>query len=135
MKNKFLVIFATLIILTVGLGCGLMDRVEKTATGSENTNTNKTLSDRAIDTVAGEDRIGVPECDEVMDYLSAEASNPDDNFVTKAVKKTALNKFRSQIKKGVEENNTNKVELANTCKDFKKNLDTFKSEEESNSSS
>jgi len=135
MKNKFLVIFTTLIILTVGLGCGLMDRVEKTATGSENTNTNKTLSDRAIDTVAGEDRIGVPECDEVMDYLSAEASNPDDNFVTKAVKKTALNKFRSQIKKGVEENNTNKVELANTCKDFKKNLDTFKSEEESNSSS
>ncbi len=52
-----------------------------------------------------------------------------------SLKKTALNKFRAQIKKGVEENNTNKVELANTCKDFKKNLDTFKSEEESNSSS
>lgn len=132
MRNRFLAIFTTLIIFTVGLGCGLMDRMEKTATGSENTNTNKTLSDKAIDTVAGEARIGVPECDEVMDYLSAEANNPDDNFVTKAVKKTALNKFRSQIKKGVEENNTNKVELAKTCKDFKKNLDTFKSEEESN---
>ena len=130
MKNKFAVIFTSIVLLSIGLGCGLVDRMQKTATSSENANSNKTLTDKAVDTAVGEERIGVPECDEVMDYLAAEANNPDDNFVTKAVKTTLLNKFRAQIKKSLEEEKADKVELAKTCKDFKKNLDTYKAEED-----
>jgi len=130
MQNKFPAIFATLIILAVGVGCGMVDRVQKTVTGSENTNanSNKMLTDTAVDKVVGEDRIGVPECDEVMDFLVAQANDPDDNFVTKAVKTTLLNKFRDRMKRSIEEQKANKVELAKTCKDFKTNLDTSKEE-------
>ena len=113
MQNKFPAIFATLIILAVGVGCGMVDRVQKTVTGSENTNanSNKTLTDTAVDKVVGEDRIGVPECDEVMDFLVAQANDPDDNFVTKAVKTTLLNKFRDRMKRSIEEQKANKVDL------------------------
>lgn len=117
------------------MGCGMADRVQKTVTGSENTNSNvknKTLTDSALETVAGEDKFGVSECDEVMDFLVAQANDPDDNFVTKAVKTTLLNKFRDRMKRSIEEQKANKVELAKTCKDFKRNLDTSKAEEESN---
>lgn len=132
MRTKFTSLFTLSIILAVSLGCGMFDRVQKTVSGSENANSNKTLTDKAVDAAVGEERIGVPECDEVMDFLIAEANDPDDDFVTKAFKKTALNKFRKEIKKGVEENKADKVELAETCKDFKKNLVTFKAEEEGN---
>ncbi|MBA2335833.1 MAG: hypothetical protein H0V90_12980 [Blastocatellia bacterium] len=134
MQNISSAIIITLIILAV-MGCGMADRVQKTVTGSENTNSNvknKTLTDSALETVAGEDKFGVAECDEVMDFLVAQANDPDDNFVTKAVKTTLLNKFRDRMKRSIEEQKANKVELAKTCKDFKRNLDTSKAEEESN---
>ncbi|CAN5525745.1 MAG: hypothetical protein ACR2M8_02790 [Pyrinomonadaceae bacterium] len=134
MQNISSAIIITLIILAV-MGCGMADRVQKTVTGSENTNSNvknKTLTDSALETVAGEDKFGVSECDEVMDFLVAQANDPDDNFVTKAVKTTLLNKFRDRMKRSIEEQKANKVELAKTCKDFKRNLDTSKAEEESN---
>lgn len=131
MKNKFTVIFTTLILLSICLGCGLVDRVKKTVTGPENVNSNKTLTDKAVDTAVGEEKIGVPECDEVMDFFTAEANNPDDDFVTKAVKATVLNKMKESFKKSLEENKTDRVELAKTCKDFKVNLDKYKAEQES----
>ena len=134
MQNISSAIIITLIILAV-MGYGMADRVQKTVTGSENTNSNvknKTLTDSALETVAGEDKIGVAECDEVMDFLVAQANDPEDNFVTKAVKTTLLNKFRNRMKISIEEQKANKVELAKTCKDFKRNLDTSKAEEESN---
>ena len=53
---------------------------------------------------------------------AAEANDPDDNFVTKAVKKTALNTFRDHVKKSLEESNTNKKEVAKFCTEFRDNL-------------
>ena len=56
MQNISSAIIITLIILAV-MGCGMADRVQKTVTGSENTNSNvknKTLTDSALETVAGE---------------------------------------------------------------------------------
>ena len=133
MRNTFPAVFM-LIILAACLGCGILDRAHKSVTGSENlnSNSNKTLTDRAVDTVVGEDRIGVPECDEVMDFLSTQANNPDDNILEESAKKMALNKFRQEIKRRVEEQKADKVELAKTCREFKRNLDTSKADEESN---
>jgi len=57
-----------------------------------------------------------------LEVLVVEANDPDDNFVTKAVKKTALNTFRDHVKKKLEESKTDRKEVAKFCKDFKDNL-------------
>ncbi len=132
MKNRVSGSVALFILLTVGLGCGLVERIQKTATGPESSNSNKTLTDKAVDTTVGEAKIGVPECDEVMDLLAAEANDPDDNFVTKAVKATFLNRIRDSIRASVEENKNDKEELAKTCREFKSQLQKFKAEQEAN---
>lgn len=116
-------------ILPLLLGCGLADRLQKSVTEGNsnsvaaNVNANKTLTDKAVDTAVGEEKIGIAECDEAMDILEAQANNPDDNFVTKAVKKTALNTFRDQLKKNLEDNKTDKKEVAKFCKEFRDNLE------------
>lgn len=135
MVNKVLLLA---IVLFVGFGCGMIDRAKRAATegGSNSTtvdvNANKTLTDKAVDTAVGEKKIGIAECDEAMDILSAEANDPDDNFVTKAVKKTALNTFRDHVKKSLEESNTNKKEVAKFCREFRDNLEDSKNEEDTN---
>jgi len=126
MKNLLVGLFSIAILMAAGLACGMIDRV----TGSESGNSNATLTDKAVDTAVGESKIGVPECDEVMDMLAAEANNPDDNFVTKAVKGTVLNRIKESIKTSVEENKNDKVELAKNCREFKTQLQKYKAEEE-----
>lgn len=117
----------------VGLGCGLVDRIQEETVGSKPAaNSNKTLTDKAVDTTVGESKIGVPECDEVMDMLTAEANNPDDSFVTKAVKQTFINKIKESVKQSVEQNKSDKAELAKNCKEFKAQLEKFKAEQEAN---
>jgi hypothetical protein len=124
MRNK---LFTLAIVLPLLLGCGLADRVMKSAEPEVNKpkieiSSNKSLTDQAVDTAVGEEKIGIAECDEALDLLSEQASNPDDNFMTKAVKKTALNTFRDQLKKNLEENKTDKKEVAKFCREFRNNL-------------
>ena len=125
-----------------------MDRAQKAVTGSNSNSSiapssggvsnsaasNKTLSDQAVDTAVGEKKIGIPECDEAIDILEGQANNPDDNFVTKAVKKTMLNTFREQLKQNLEENKTDKKEVAKFCKEFKDNMAESLKEGNTNSS-
>ena len=118
------------LILTAVLGCGFVERLQSTDSGANTVNSNKTITDKAVDTAVGESKIGVPECDEVLDMLAAEANNPDDGFVTKAVKATFLNKLKESIKRSVEENKGDPAELAKTCKEFKTQLQKFKTEQE-----
>lgn len=119
-----------LLILAAVLGCGFVERLQQSESRSNAANSNKTITDKAIDTAVGESKIGVPECDEVLDMLAAEANNPDDGFVTKAVKATFLNKLKESIKRSVEENKGDPAELAKTCKEFKTQLQKFKTEQE-----
>jgi hypothetical protein len=138
MLNKIVLL---IFILVLGLGCGLMNRVQKAVTESNSNtitsppsaNTNKTFTDTAVDTAVGEKKIGIAECDEAMDILETQANNPDDNFVTKAVKKTMLNTFREQLKKSLEENKTDKKEVAKFCSEFRDNMEKSLKEENSNS--
>jgi len=134
-------IFAIAILLPVLLGCGLADRVQKAVSDQPATNSavanvssNKTFTDKAVDTAVGDEKIGIPECDEAIDILEAQANDPDDNFVTKAVKKTALNTFRDQLKKSIEENKSDKKEVAKFCREFKENMEDSLKEKNSNSS-
>ncbi len=131
MKNIFGFILVASILLFVVLGCSKINPFsDKGKEANASPASNKTLTDKGVDTVVGEEKIGVPECDEVMDMLTAEANNPDDNFITKAIKATALNKIKQSIKESVEENKNDKVKLAKNCRDFKTQLDKYKAEEE-----
>ena len=129
MKNKFTTITVSLVLLFVSLGCGLSDQVQKTVGGTDNTNSNKTLSDRAVDTAVGEEKIGVAECDEVMDMLTAEANNPDDGYIVKAGKAVFFNRVKESIRKSVEQNKGDPKEIAKNCREFKAELEKFKAEE------
>jgi hypothetical protein len=124
MRNFSNVFAATLILLSV-LGCGFTGSSDKSGS-------NRSLQDEAVDTAVGKSKIGVPECDQVMDELTAEMNNPDDNFVTKAIKATFLNRIKDSIRESVEKNPDDKIELAKTCKEFKAQLDKYKAEEAAN---
>jgi len=99
MKNKSnLVIIGSLLLLAT-LSCSLLKRgTEKPGSNSQKDASNKTLTDKTIDTVVGDDKTGIPECDEVMDLIQAEANNPDDDFVTKAAKALIFNRIKQAIK-------------------------------------
>lgn len=134
MRNLF-VLFAVVVVLSLAvLGCnwsfgGSKSSETNTAKPSTSPNSNKTLTDKGVDAVVGEGKIGVPECDEVMDMLTAQANNPDDDFVTKAAKQFFYNKIKEAIKKNVEDNKTDKAEMAKNCKEFKTQLENFKPQE------
>lgn len=118
MKNESLGIIALAIVLFVTLGCGSLGSDQKAGA-----NSNKTLTDTAIDTAVGDQKIGVAECDEVIDMLTGFANNPDDNFIVKAGKQLIANKIRESLKQSIEENQANKAELAKDCKQFKTELE------------
>ena len=116
----------------------MIDRAKRAATEPDSNtakidvNSNKTLTDKAVDTAVGDKKIGIVECDEAMDILVAQANDPNDNFVTKAVKKTALNTFRDHVKKSLEDSKTDKKEVAKFCREFRDNLEDSASEDNTN---
>ena len=132
MKNLFIASSALILLTLVVLGCGSINPFADKAKSNANQASNKTLTDKGVDTVVGEETTGVPECDEVMNMLAAEANNPDDNFVTKAVKATFLNKIKESIKESVEKNKNKNgtADLAKTCRQFKDELVKYKAEEQ-----
>ena len=130
MRNKYSFIFALLILAAVGLGCSSINPFSGSK-DSNNTTKDKSLTDKGVDVTVGRSKIGVPECDEVIDRVEAEMNNPDDNFVTKAVKATVLNRIKDGIRESVEKNKQDTVELAKTCKEFKAQFEKYKAEEQS----
>ena len=114
----------TLLVVAV-LGCSAINPFSDKGKNTSN----KSLTDKAVDTAIGEEKTGVPECDEVLNLLAAEADNPDDNFVTKAIKATFLNKIKQSIKESVEKNKNDKTELAKNCREFKTQLEKYKADE------
>ena len=132
MRNKLFALLALSLLVAVVLGCGSINPFSSKSKTNSSQASNKTLTDKGVDTVVGEESTGVPECDEVMDMIAAETNNPDDNFVTKAIKATFLNKIKESIKKSIEENKNKNgtADLAKNCTEFKKQLVKYKAEEE-----
>ena len=134
MKNKLFALLALFVLVAVVLGCGSINPFSSKGKSNSSTGSNKSLTDKGVDVAVGDESTGVPECDEVFDMINAETNNPDDNFVTKAIKATFLNKIKSSIKQAIDENknkNANSTaDLAKTCTDFKKQLIKYKAEEE-----
>ena len=119
MKNFFTIIMTGALLMAT-LGCGLVSRFQDETTGSSNSN--KTIGDKAVDVAVGDTKIGIKECDEVVEILNEQINDPEESFVTKALKRTILNQFREQLKQSLENNNTDKKAVAEFCREFKKNL-------------
>lgn len=130
MKNTASLLLTLALILSSGLACSLVSHAEKNEPPKDTSGSGKSLEDRGVDIMVGEKKIGVPECDEVIEFFNKEIDNPDDGFVTKAVKRTVLNQLKEQFRQAIEENKTDKKELAKVCKDFKQNLEQYKQESE-----
>lgn len=128
---KYIIAFISVIILLgVVLGCSRLNPFADRRTAPP---TNKTYTDKAVDTAVGEEKIGIPECDEVMDMITEIANNPDDGFVSKAIKATFINRIKTALRNAIEESKNKKekdnVDLARECRDFKKQLEKYKAEE------
>ena len=124
MKNAFSIL-AALAMLGSILGCSVLRHAQNTVStqpSNSNATDNRTITEKAIDTAVGDEKVGIPECDEVIDMLVAQTNDPEDNFVTKAIKATALKKFREQVKKGLESSNTNRKDTVQFCSEFKTEL-------------
>lgn len=140
MKNKYIFALVSLVLLAAITGCSWWNPLASKPESNRNTAakdnkatpapSEKPLEDKAIDTAVGEEKIGVPECDELVESLVAQNESPDDGYVAKAARQFALNKIRESIKKSIEENKNDKVQMAKDCKEFKQELDKYKSEEE-----
>lgn len=134
MKNKFALLSVILILLISVLGCSFYNPLSKSSADSSNTAVvqDKSLSDKTIDAAVGDEKIGVPECDEVVDFFAAESRSKDDNYLTKATRQYVFNKIREQFKESIKENKDDTAKLAKECKEYKKQLDKYKAEEDAN---
>ena len=124
-KNTKFSAIACAVLLAFCLGCGVVERFRTGSGEGQNsgvTNSNANLSDQALGAVVGEEKIGIAECDDAMAILVREANNPEDNFVVRAGKASLLNTFKSQIKRFLENNNTDRAMVADFCREFRKNL-------------
>lgn len=135
MKNKLSILSVIAVLIIAVSGCGLISRMQKSTveTGnSRSTESNKTLTDKTVETAVGDEKIGVPECDDLLDYFAQESKSNDENYVTKATRQYFMNKIRESIKQSMEENKGDKVKMAKECKEYRKQIDKYKAEEESN---
>lgn len=136
MKNKFVLSIASSALLISSLACSFYNPLKGGSDAPQNNNStttksdDKSLSEKAVDSTVGEDRIGVPECDELLDYISDQSKNQNDDFVSKATREFFLNRIRESVKESVEKNKNDTEKLAKNCKDYKKQLDKFKADED-----
>lgn len=127
MKNKFVFLVSLAVLFISVLGCSYYNPLE----GSSNSaaNDNRTLSDKAIDSTIGNEKIGVPECDEIFNFFADQTKSPDDDFVTRAAREYALNKIRERLKQSIQEHQGDTAAMARECRKFKTELDKFKAQE------
>ena len=125
--KKYENLFAVIALVSVvGFGCGYLGGSDPSAAD----NSNRSMTDRAIDTAVGRSNLGVPECDRILDAIELELNNPEDNFVLKAAKATALNRIKDGIRQKIEQNPNDKAGLEKTCREFKTQFDQYKSGEQ-----
>lgn len=137
MSNKIGLFIAGIIIFLAALGCSSVGKgIDKITGGGSQANSsstsdgNKSLTDKAVDVSVGEEKIGIPECDDAMVLIAEEANSPEDNFATKAVKQVFLNQARKAIKDSIEKNKGDKTKMASTCKDMKTQILKFKADKD-----
>ena len=147
MKNKYNFLILILMLLMLVFGCRFYNPLSdssktenKPATKEKSTSDNsteKSTSEDSTDETVSDERIGIPECDELMDFFAEQTKSEDENYFVKATREFYFNKIRESIRKDLEKNKDNpnkQEEMAKNCRDYKKQLDKYKAEEDSKKS-
>lgn len=135
MRSSINSVLAVSLVCVVGLGCNMSEKIDSAmgnanAANKSNANANKpekSLTQKAMESAVGEEKVGIPACDEALEMLAEQASNPDDNVIVQAGKKTALNRFRTEIRNRLEQKKANRDDVEKFCRDFR---DTIIGEDE-----
>ena len=137
MKNKLNLLFVLTLIVFAALGCGLVERVQKTVTGDGQTSqptvsdSNKSLADKTIEEIADGETTGVSECDDVIKIFADQSKSPDDNWMTKATRDYVIGQIKKSFRESLEQNKGDKKKMAEQCGDYKKQLEKhLKAEQE-----
>ena len=141
MKNKTILIFAVSIIFLFALGCGITDSIKRSV-GVGDTNTNSTATTKPTgendtpenteisETTPDEEKIGIPECDEVFEMLTEQMKpKEDESYITKATRQTILNSIRDSFKESIK-NEKDKEKLTQNCTKYLEQLKKYKAEED-----
>jgi hypothetical protein len=131
MKNKFTLLLAVLLLLTVGFGCSLIDKATSGGS-SDNTATNPPNNSSSNSAVNPNDaaKTGVAECDEFLDLLNNDQKKPDEDIFTRKIREYAIDFAKEAIKKNIEDNQGDKEKIARGCKEAKD--DYLKKKDEKN---
>lgn len=139
MKNKFAIVVSGILLFAV-LGCSITDQIQNAVSDKQPANTssintsnsvNKSTTDQVTEDVLRE-KTDVPECDEVLDMLADQSKSQDENFVSKAAKEMVFNRIRQSLKESIQQNQNDKEKLAQTCKEFKVQLEKYQAEQNTN---
>jgi hypothetical protein len=128
MKNKLSIVLISAIFMSLVLGCGISDKIQKAVEGDKTSKSgtssgnDKSLEDKAIDTVVDGETTGVAECDEVISMIDKQLESKDDDWMSKAAKGYLFGQIKKSIKESVEKNKEDKTKLAEQCTDMKKNV-------------
>lgn len=131
MKNKISILIALSLLVFAVLGCSSLNPFGSgDSARSSNSSSNKTVTDKAVDVAVGESKVGIPECDDLIEAINAEMDNPDDGVIAKAFKRTILNRIKDSIRDSLANNTAkDREEMIKTCRDFKAEFDKFKADE------
>ena len=132
MKNTLMIFSVGLILFCLVVGCGSLNPFsDKTkSNGTTSGSKDKTLTDKTIDSTIDGEKVGIPECDAVIDDLAGETESEDQGYIVKAFRAYYVSKIRESIKKSIEENKSDPEKLAKECKEIKGQLDKFRVQEE-----
>jgi hypothetical protein len=125
MKNNITIIAALFSLLTVGFGCSYIDNLSNS---KDMTNSSRNGNSADANLTA---KTGVAECDELIDLLNKDKSNPNDDFVTRKFKEYAIDFAKESIKENIEKNQGDKTKIAQGCKEARDEY--IRSKEKNNS--
>lgn len=126
MKNKIISNIALFVLVFTFSGCTYINEYT-------NSNSNKTLAEKAVNEATGEKKIGIKECDDLMDDIATQNKSKDDNIIKQAAREYFLNEMRDSIRKKVEENKKDPAKQAQDCKQYQEQFDKYFKENNANS--
>ena len=130
MNKKLILIIAISTFIALFSGCGYIDQAREMA----NSNSNKSIVEKGVDSVQGEKKIGVKECDDFMDELEKSNKKEGEDMISEGFRRAFVNEIREKMRKSIEENKKDSTKQAQECKQYKEQYDKWFKEKNTNKS-
>ena len=130
MKNKFTILSALFLLLTVGFGCSYIDQLQSGGNSSNSTTTTSDSNSNSAINPNDAAKTGVAECDEFLDLLNNDQKKPDEDIFSRKLREYIIDLAKETVKKNIEENKGDKTKIAKGCREAKD--DYLKKKDEKN---